>query len=68
MKPNNLYARTIDERKYDVRKPNNVYLRDIVDYLEGGGSTGGLDFIELVITYSDGTTENVNFGIVKNGE
>ena len=63
MKPNNLYARTIDKRKYDVRKPNNVYLRDIAEAIEGGAG-GGLDFIELVITYSDGTTETVNFGVI----
>ena len=63
MKPNNLYARTIDERKYDVRKPNNVYLRDIAEAIEGGAG-GGLDFIELVISYSDGTTETVNFGVI----
>lgn len=68
MKPNNLYARTIDKRKYDVRKPNNVYLRDIVDYLEGGGSGGSFDTVELVITYENGTTENINFGILRDTE
>jgi len=70
-KADNLYLRDIDAKlgaENQKHKPSNLYLREILKRIGQGGGVGNLDFIELVITYSDGTTENVNFGIITDGE
>ena len=68
MKPDNLYLREISEKTgttSDKHRSNNWYLKRISENIDGGGSD--LDFIDVVITYEDTTTETVQFA-VKKGE
>ena len=41
-------------------KNNNQYLKEISEKIDGGGS-GGNDTLDIVITYTDGTSETVSF-------
>ena len=70
-KADNLYLRDIDAKlgaENTKHKPSNLYLREILKRIGEGGGVGNLDFVEVVITYEDGTTETVNFGVIDTGE
>ena len=70
MKTDNYYLKKITNKLggvYNTHKTNNFYLRQISERISGGGA-GNLDFIELVITYEDTTTETVNFAILNDDD
>ena len=65
-KPDNLYLREISRKtgtSTDQHRTNNWYLKQIANNIDGGGSD--LDYISVVITYEDTTTETVQIAVKK---